>query len=324
MWINAPSPQPPNIVRLFLRMFAHIWCLSTFCIQYVDKFAEKYWVCRKRSVPPAAVFFLLLFLFPFRSDGGVFPAPYLSPEQDQTILTAESMVMDRRYREVKELFDRMEKNDPGSLLPSMGRLLSLMVQSLEKGAPKAQLEKAFAAEFPKNQARMKELERRGELNAWDHFLMGGSLGVRGLYELNHHRYVRAFMHGMRALSQIHTVAALDPGIHDVAFATGLYKYYRSVKTRYLWFLPFVGDQREEGLAEIREAMERGHYAVPAAKIARVMLSEQEGKDAEGIRLGREYLREYPNCKLIRDALEEMEQRNPLRAGSVPSIVTSRF
>ncbi|NOY52757.1 MAG: flagellar biosynthesis anti-sigma factor FlgM [Deltaproteobacteria bacterium] len=270
------------------------------------------------------VLILLLLVFPSVSFGGTFPAPYLSPEQDRTILTAESMVMDRRYREADALFDRMEKNDPGSLLPSMGRLLSLMVQSLEKGAPKARLEEEFAAEFPKNQARMKELERRGNLNAWDHFLLGGSLGVRGLYELNHRRYFSAFLHGMRALSQIHKVAALDPGIHDIAFATGLYKYYRSVKTRYLWFLPFVGDRREEGLAEIRQALEQGHYAVPAAKIALVMLAEREGTDAEGIRLGRKYLREYPNCKLIRDALETMEQRNPIRAGRAQSVAASRF
>ncbi len=228
--------------------------------------------------------------------------------------------MDRRYREAREVFDRMEQKDPDSLLPSMGRLLSLMVQSLEKEAPKDLLEKEFAAEFPKNQALLRKVERRGELNAWDHFLLGGSLGVRGLYELEHRRYFAAFMHGLKALSHINVVAKLDPEIHDVAFARGMYKYYRSVKTRYLWFLPFVGDQREEGLAEIRQALDAGHYAVPAAKIALVMLSEREKKDAEGIRLGREYLREYPNCKLIRDALETMEQRQPARAGMVRSIV----
>lgn len=229
--------------------------------------------------------------------------------------------MDRRYREASELFDGMEQRDPDSLLPSLGRLLSLMVQSLENGAPKELLEKEFAAEFPKNQALLKKMERRDNLNAWDHFLMGGSLGVRGLYELNHRRYFAAFMHGMRALSHIHVVAGLDPEIHDVAFATGMYKYYRSVKTRYLWFLPFVGDRREEGLAEIRQALDQGHYAVPAAKIALVMLSEREGKDEEGIRMGKVYLAQYPNCKLIRDALKAMEQRQSVRAGMIRSVVT---
>jgi len=198
------------------------------------------------------------------------------------------------------------------------------VQSLEEGAPKAELERRFAAEFPKNQALLKKMEGRESLNAWDHFLMGGSLGVRGLYELNQRRYFAAFLHGMRALSQIERAAALDPGIHDAAFATGLYKYYRSVKTRYLWFLPFFGDRRKEGLAEIRLALEKGHYAVPAAKIALVMLAEHDGRDAEGIRLGRKYLREYPNCKLIRDALETMEARTPERAGPAPFLVTDRF
>ncbi len=321
MWINIPSSQPLDIIRLFFAKPSYILCFSTSCIQYVDKPAGKDRVCRRYTGWSVLVLLLLVPFLAGVSHAETFPFPYISPELDRTILMAESMVMDRRYREVREVFDRMEQHDPDSLLPSMGRLLSLMVQSLEKGAPKDLLEKEFAAEFPKNRALLKKVERRGGLNAWDHFLLGGSLGVRGLYELEHRRYLAAFMHGMRALSHIHVAARLDPEIHDLAFATGMYKYYRSVKTRYLWFLPFVGDQREEGLAEIRQALQEGHYAVPAAKIALVMLSEREGRDVEGIRLGRRYLREYPNCKLIRDALEAMEQRYPAHAGRIRSVVT---
>jgi hypothetical protein len=312
MWITTPCFQLLKITRFFRSVPSYILCFSTHYIQYVDNL---------RSRNPASfslIVVLLSALFGFflasgqaRAEKG-FPLRYISPQLDRTLLMAEQDVMDRRYDEARKVFDRLEKEHPDSLLPSMGRLLSLMVQSLEKGTPKASLEGAFRTEFKKNRAVLKRMVRRDDLNAWDHFLIGGSLGVRGLYELDHHRYLTAFMHGMEALSHIHEAQELDPEINDIYFATGLFKYYRSVKTRYLWFLPLVGDQREEGLKEIRYALRNGHYAVPACKIALVMLAEREKKDEEGIRRGREYLTEYPKCKLIRDALETMEQRHASR------------
>jgi tetratricopeptide (TPR) repeat protein len=126
--------------------------------------------------------------------------------------------------------------------------------------------------------------------------------------LERHRYFPAFFHGLAALAHFDEAKEEDPGIHDIAFATGLFKYYRSVKTRYLWFLPLVRDQREEGIEEIGQVLDRGHFAVPAAKIALVVLAEKEGKDLEGIGLGETYLKDYPQSLLIRHALAMMYER----------------
>ncbi len=257
-----------------------------------------------------------------------FPLPYISAELDGQILAAEALVMDRRYQEARALFDKMESLQPASVLPSLGRLLILMTHSLEQGAPKAALEEDFAAEFPKNTKAVKTLEKQEVLSAWDHFLLGGAYGVRGLYEMERHRYLAGFYHGFKALGHFKAAQRLDPQIHDVYFATGIYKYFRSVKTRYLWFLPLIADQREEGLGEVRLALARGHYSVPASKIALVVLAEKEGNLGEGARLGEQYLAEYPNCRLIRDALEKIERRRAavptgdtlIRRGSVWSLL----
>ncbi|MEK6777758.1 MAG: hypothetical protein AABY87_12905 [bacterium] len=224
------------------------------------------------------------------------------------MLMAESLVMERRYEEAMGLFDQMEKEESESLLPSMGRLLILMARSFEKGDTSERLEKEIQAELEKNSRILKRMKAHADLTAWDHYIMGGSLGVKGLYELEHQRYVSAFVNGISALSHFSEAQTLDHGIHDIYFATGLYKYFRSVKTRYLWFLPLIRDQRMEGIEEIRVALEKGHYAVPACKIVLVALAEKEGQDHEGVQMGEVFLKEYPKCLLIRDPLAKIYRR----------------
>ncbi|PIV83343.1 MAG: hypothetical protein CO150_09935 [Nitrospirae bacterium CG_4_9_14_3_um_filter_53_35] len=284
-----------------------IWWLSTSYIQDVDN--------HKASILFFRTFVFLLF-FPLWGLVHVsplhgaerFPLNYISPEQDRIILMAESLVMERRYDEAMGLFDQMEKEEPESILPSMGRLLILMAHSLEKGETFERIEKEILAEMKKNTRLLKKMKDQPDLTAWDHYIMGGSLGAQGLYELEHQRYVSAFMHGISALSHFKEARIMDPEIHDVDFATGLYKYFRSVKTRYLWFLPLIHDQRLEGIEEIRTALGKGHYAVPACKIALIALAEKEGRDLEGIKMGEAFLKEGPKCLLIRDPLAKIYRR----------------
>ncbi len=315
MWISLSRLQLLKNNRELSHHPAYIWCLSTCSIQYVDNLRE-----RQRKIERAdgrrrkwirigvVLIFLLTAAPPSSNASGRFPLSYISAELDNRILAAEALVMDRRYAEARALFDEMEARQPEGVLPSLGRLLILMTRSLEAGAPEAELEQEFASEFRKNAKAVRALEREEMLSAWDHFLLGGAYGVRGLYEMERHRYLAAFLHGLKALAHFKEVQRLDPGIHDVYFATGIYKYFRSVKTRYLWFLPLIGDQREEGLGEVRLALAQGHYAVPASKIALVVLAEKEGKLDEGARLGEQYLLEYPRCRRIQDALEKIRRR----------------
>ncbi len=330
MWINIRCLQLlKKHEELSLRFF-HILCFFTCYIQYVDNSLQRgtaKWG-RRRSI--AIGVYLILLLLTSHSPSNAsdpFPRLYISAELDKQILAAEALVMERRYAEARAVFDEMESDQPESALPSLGRLLILLAHSLEEGAPAAELEKGFASEFQKNQKAVRALESQETLDAWDHFLLGGAYGVRGLYEMERRRYLSAFVRGFKALRHFKEVQRLDPEIHDVYFATGIYKYFRSVKTRYFWFLPLIADQREEGLAEVRLALSRGHYAVPASKIALVVLAEKEGQLDEGARLAEQYLLEYPRCRLIQDALEKIRRRAATPAGDarIPGgVVRSLF
>ncbi|MDX1765246.1 MAG: hypothetical protein R3231_13070 [bacterium] len=260
----------------------------------------------------------LLLLQAVSADGGQrFPLTYISPETDRSILKAEQLTMEGQYSEARAIFDGMEKENPGRLLPGMGRMILILVQFMEKESPKMQLEEAFRAEALKNRSRIDTLGKQDNLTPWEHFVLGGTLGAQGLFDLEQGRYFRAFTQGLKALSHFKAARRRDPEIKDVHFALGLYKYYRSVKTRYLWFLPLVRDQREEGIGEIKIALAEGHYAVPAGKIALVLLAEREGDDRAGIALGKTYLLEYPRCRLIRDAVVSMERRLEAPTGGGP-------
>jgi tetratricopeptide (TPR) repeat protein len=321
MWTILPVLQPLNKIAVFRIIMFYILCLSTCFIQYVDKIFR---LGRWSRAGFALVMVLFLTVQAASGAGNEkFPLKYIPAELDRAIRKAEQLVMERRYGEAESLFDELEREQAGRLLPSMGRLLVLLTHFLEQGAPAEELERRFQREVSRNRRVLKEMEVHETLNAWDHLLIGGSLGAQGLYELEHKNYFKAFIQGLKALSHLKKVQRLDPEVFDIHFAMGLYKYYRSVKTRYLWFLPMVSDQRQEGIEDIEMALVKGHYAVPGCKIALVLLAEKEGKNEQGIRLGEKYLMEYPKCKLIRDAVISMKGRlRDLPEKPVPPAVNS--
>ena len=237
-----------------------------------------------------------------------FPLDYVSPEVDAVVLRAEALLMEREYEAADRLLAGLEARPGQRLLGSLGRAMVRLVAFLEAEGDRSVEEAALRRALERNRAAAAEVERRRHKGAWELFLLGGSLGARGLYELEKGRYVAAVIHGLGALGRLDQAERLDPGIRDIGFARGLYIYYRSVKTRYLWFLPLVRDRRAEGIALIARTLEQGHYAVPACKIALTVLAEEQGETAGGIARGRVYLAEYPRCLLLRRPLARLYER----------------
>ena len=100
------------------------------------------------------------------------------------------------------------------------------------------------------------------------------------------------LHGAKLLAK---VEAECPDFSDVLLATGSYRFWRSVK---LGWLPFVGDEREESIALVSQAMHNGlfHPAVAASNLAWMLMEMQRYEEA--IELCEKWLQQYPGSRLF--------------------------
>jgi tetratricopeptide (TPR) repeat protein len=114
-------------------------------------------------------------------------------------------------------------------------------------------------------------------SALEHFYLGGALGYRGIYRSFRGNWWGAFMDGGKAYSHLKEALELDPQLYDAYYGVGAYHYWKSVKSKLFWWLPFFGDERKKGIQETMIAIQKGKFANTEAanSLLRIYLEEKD-------------------------------------------------
>jgi tetratricopeptide (TPR) repeat protein len=95
---------------------------------------------------------------------------------------------------------------------------------------------------------------------WAFFIRGGTYAYRAAIKVRSKDYFSALSNGLSAVSDLNKAAALDPQLYDAYMGIGSFHYFRTKAASVLKWLPFIGDNREQGIAEIKLAIEKGRYS----------------------------------------------------------------
>lgn len=97
-------------------------------------------------------------------------------------------------------------------------------------------------------------------DAWAYFIRGGTLGYLAARDGRARKYLAALNHGLAAVSDFKKAVNLDPELYDAYLGLGSYDYFRTRAVSFLKWLPFIGDNRDRGIAQIELAIARGRYS----------------------------------------------------------------
>jgi len=184
------------------------------------------------------------------------------------------MVYERNYAEAKKAFEEIQRRYPGSALGPVGKVLvyqALMLENLD-----FRYEKQY--ELASNKARqqlMEALETRGN-DAWEHFILGGILGIDAIHTMRRGNYFAALSRGLEAMKSVNRSKELAPEFPDLLVGDGLYNYWRTVITRTTKGLPDFSDKRTLGIEQLKSVEEKGIFLGPAATFALTFTWLEEG------------------------------------------------
>jgi tetratricopeptide (TPR) repeat protein len=114
-------------------------------------------------------------------------------------------------------------------------------------------------------------KNRGNLTAYDYLYFGGAVGYRGIHKALTGNWMGAFVDGLKGKGYLEDALKLNPELYDVYYGLGSYHFWKSLKSRIFWWLPFVTDNRQMGIDMIKLAIEKGRYAAEDAKFALVRI-----------------------------------------------------
>jgi tetratricopeptide (TPR) repeat protein len=89
------------------------------------------------------------------------------------------------------------------------------------------------------------------------FLLGSAYGYRALERSVHGSWWGAYRDGHRSCKLLQKAYNLDTTLTDSFLGVGDYHYWKSAKSKLFSWLPFIGDNRAQGIAEIRRVIASG-------------------------------------------------------------------
>lgn len=119
-------------------------------------------------------------------------------------------------------------------------------------------------------------------DAWAYFFWGSAYGYKAILQGQKGAWLKSLLSGLKAKSRFFDALRLDPTLYDSYTGIGSYHYWSSVKLRK--FLPFVSDNRDEGLSELKIAMDSSLISSKAAGFGYGWALLNERKYAQALRV----------------------------------------
>lgn len=122
--------------------------------------------------------------------------------------------------------------------------------------------------------------------------VGGVYGIRGVRKAMLGDWWGAFKDALKGISHIMKSVDMDSTLFDSYYGIGTYNYWKSVRTKELWWLPFISDKREQGIQELYLAIGKGKFVPLASRSALLRIYVEEKRYEDCIKIADELLKEY--------------------------------
>lgn len=148
------------------------------------------------------------------------------------------------------------------------------------------------------------------LKARGYFFKGAALSYKGFYYAQKKEYLKGFRDAVTGIKLLQKVIQIDSTYYDAYLGIGSLKYWRSVLTQYINWLPIVGDQRLEGIAMIEKAGQYGRYGRDVALNSLIWIEMDRKNFERAIKLSLKMQEKFPGSRYFIWPLAE----SYLRAG----------
>lgn len=141
-------------------------------------------------------------------------------------------------------------------------------------------------------------------DAWAYLVLGNSFGAKAVYEAKQGNWWSGLNQGLMAKSALNEAIKRDPELYDAYVGLGSYHFWASVMTKAFWWLPFIGDHREQGISETKLAYEKSIFSSAAAASGLVWMYIRQKEYEKAISLAQKMQSKYPEGKSFLWALAQ--------------------
>jgi len=134
------------------------------------------------------------------------------------------------------------------------------------------------------------------------FYLGSAYGYRAYAQGRTGKWLAALSNGMKANGYLHDAIREDSTLYDAYLGIGTYKYWRTSKLSFIYWLPFLPDEREDGIQMIKKAADSDGLSRDLARHQLVYILLDYGRNEEAISYAQQLVADYPQSQFMYWAL----------------------
>jgi tetratricopeptide (TPR) repeat protein len=130
------------------------------------------------------------------------------------------------------------------------------------------------------------------------FYEGSAYGYRAFFQGNHGNFIGAVTNGLKSVGSLNQTLEIDSTLYGAYLGIGVYKYWRYSRLKYLSWLPFVPDERDQGIAMIKLAIACDSLSRYMAmhQLVYILLDYEEYNEA--IQFAEKIVEKYPESQFM--------------------------
>lgn len=220
----------------------------------------------------------------------------ISTRNDSLIREGIRLSIEQSYPKAISIFSKMQVEMPGN--PTGYFFHSAVLQTQMMDYEIYDKEAEFLALVKKTIQLSQNHIRYTNKDPWAYFFLGGGYGYLAFYQGKQNKLMEAFKTSRNSMKALEKTLKNDSTLYDLYFGLGTYKYYRSKLSRYFTWLPFVGDERKQGIEMIKTAMQKSKYSRYSAMSGLCWIYIEEENYKEGFEIVKKALEEFPQSRIF--------------------------
>jgi tetratricopeptide (TPR) repeat protein len=152
-------------------------------------------------------------------------------------------------------------------------------------------------ELIQNQLRTETDLQPAELGQY-YFYLGSAYGYRAYNQGRSGKWLAAWSNGNTATDYLQQAVDQDSTLYDAYLGIGTFQYWRTSKLSFILWLPFVADQREEGIRKIKRTAATNSLSRDLAGHQLVYILLDYGRNEEAVLVARDLAEKYPRSQFM--------------------------
>jgi tetratricopeptide (TPR) repeat protein len=134
---------------------------------------------------------------------------------------------------------------------------------------------------------------------WNHYFTGLTDGYISYYAGLNGSIMTSIKEGINSSSELEACLKMNPVFYDAYPGLGTYKYWKSKKTEFLKWLPFVHDDRIEGINYLEKAIANSSYNTYLAVNSLIWIYIDRKEFNKAIYISEKALEKYPASRFFK-------------------------